>query len=127
MKEVTPVTVDEPAILVRINKTYHSGMTPEELYEATRGCWVMKQSRCENAEIALAVNAGTVLEVFQIASWHPAGSTPYETRILRADLGRRIEFVGQVAPEHLRQKYKGKSVAHYFRFGAANPIMYLNL
>jgi hypothetical protein len=46
---------------------------------------------------------------------------------LRDDLDRRIEFVGEVAPDNLRMKYKGKSVAHYFRFGAANPIMYLNL
>jgi hypothetical protein len=87
----------------------------------------MRRSRCEKAEIALAVNAGIVLEVFQIASWHPGGSTPYETRVLRYDLDRRIEFVGEVAPDNLRMKYKGKSVAHYFRFGAANPIMYLNL
>jgi hypothetical protein len=127
MNEVENVSVDEPAILVRINKTYHTRMTPKQLYEATRGCWVMRRSRCEKAEIALAVNAGIVLEVFQIASWHPGGSTPYETRVLRDDLDRRIEFVGEVAPDNLRMKYKGKSVAHYFRFGAANPIMYLNL
>jgi hypothetical protein len=127
MKNVPSVSVDEPAILIRINKTYHPGMTSQELYEATRGCWVMSLRSCERAEIALAVNSGVVLEVFQIDSWHPGGTTPYVTRRLRDDLDRRLEFIGQVALDVLRNKYRGKSVAHYFKRGEANPIKYLNL
>jgi hypothetical protein len=38
-----------------------------------------------------------------------------------------VEFTGVLAPESLRAKYIGKSVAHYFPRGAANPIMYVNV
>ena len=34
-----PITIDEPAMLIRINKLYRPGMTVEALYEATRGIW----------------------------------------------------------------------------------------
>ena len=38
----------------------------------------------------------------------------------------RFEFIGILADEELRNKYKYKSVEHYFKKGNANPIMYIN-
>jgi uncharacterized protein len=34
-----PVKIEVPAILIRINKLYHQGMSDVELYDATRGIW----------------------------------------------------------------------------------------
>ena len=34
----------------------------------------------------------------------------------------RQEFVGAVAPEPIRSKYLGGSVAHYFSKGSQNPV-----
>ena len=39
----------------------------------------------------------------------------------------RWEFTGRVAPEEVRSRYVGRSVAHYFRPGNVNPVMYLNV
>jgi hypothetical protein len=39
------VRVDEPAMLFRISKTYRHRMSDAELYEATRGIWVVPGPR----------------------------------------------------------------------------------
>ncbi|MDB4909069.1 MAG: hypothetical protein JWO05_3853 [Gemmatimonadetes bacterium] len=79
------------------------------------------------ARYACAVVEGIVLEVYTIIQWHPAGSTDYETRIIDLSLyGGRFEFTGGVATESIRSEFVGRSVALFFKMGAANPILYLN-
>jgi len=68
-------SVDEPALLIRIAKLYDQRMTPEALYEATRGVWRVGDKR-ERVSYASAVAQGLVREVFAVMQWHPAGSTP---------------------------------------------------
>lgn len=102
-------------------------MSDVALYEATRGVWRLGPRR-EKAHIALAVHRGIVLEVYAIHDWHPGDSTPYKTRTF--DDPRRLsrwEFTGSKAPEGLRNKYVGKSVAGYFKRGSQTPVMYVNL
>ena len=72
-------SIVEPALLIRIVQLFDERMTPQALYEATRGVWRMG-SRREHATMALAVANGVVKEVFPVDGWHPAGSTPYTTR-----------------------------------------------
>lgn len=62
--EAVPVTVTEPAILIRINQLYRSGMNATELYEVTRGVWRVGV-RCEQAHYALAVFQGVVKAVYK--------------------------------------------------------------
>ena len=122
----TSVEVEEPALLIRINQLYEPGMSAGELYDATRGVWVLGGRRVK-VRYACAVVGGSIVEVYTIDKWHPAGSTPYSSRVI--DLPRylgRWEFTGQVAPDAVRNKYLGRSVAHYFCRGAANPVMYVN-
>jgi hypothetical protein len=122
----TDIEVTESAILIRINQYYREGMSPNALYEATRGVWVIGRNRSK-ADYAFSIANGIVREIFRINSWHPAGTTPYVTRS-REDVyfPNRWEFLGEVAPSYIREKYLDKSVAHYFKRGAANPIMYVN-
>ena len=123
------VDVDEPTVLIRINKLYRHTMTPAELYEATRGYWVVGSSR-EKAKLAMAVYARVVREVYEIQAWFPAGST-FTTRAEAADTEflhpDRWEFVGRVADEAVRKKYLFRSVAHYFPKASQNPILYVNV
>jgi hypothetical protein len=76
--------IQEPSILITINKLYRSGMKGLELKEATRGIWKVGPRR-ENAEYAMAVFQGVIREVYKIKkvkgckAWHPA-STKYTTR-----------------------------------------------
>lgn len=120
------VEIEDPALLIRINQLYTPDMSKVELYDVARGVWVLGERR-EKAKYACAVAGGTIVEVFTIDEWHPAGSTPYSRRVI--DLPRyqgRWEFTGNVAPDGIRSKYIGRSVAHYFSRGAANPVMYVN-
>jgi hypothetical protein len=120
------VTVTEPAVLIRIQRSYDPKMSHKALYEVTRGVWKVGERR-EQVEIALAVFDGIVREIFVIDQWRPAGSTTYETRPREdVEIEGRWEFTGSVAPENIRSKYLGSSVAHYFSRGNSNPILYVN-
>ena len=121
MLTAQPVEVQEPALLITINQLYRSDMTAEELYEATRGIWVLGERR-ERAELALAVYQGIVREVYRIKAWHPSGTLPYRTRDASGFAARgRWEFEGDVAAD-LRDRYVGYSVGK----GGQNPIRYVN-
>ena len=121
------IQISEPALLIRISQCYKRGMSLDALYEVTRGVWVIGDRR-HNAHIAFSIADGIVREIYSIKSWHPAGSTPYKTRTKDdVNYAGRWEFIGEAAPEEIRKKYLDKSVAHYFKRGAANPIMYVNI
>ena len=127
MTELLTMKISEPAVLIRINQMYSPGMSTQALYEATRGVWVIGERR-NQVQYAFAVAKGIVREVYEVDTWHPAGTTPYETRPFHdVNLNGRWEFLGEVAPQRIREKYLDVSVSHYFAKGAANPIMYLNV
>ncbi len=122
-----PVEIVDPVILIRISQEYRDGMSGIDLYEATRGVWRIGVRR-EQVRYALTVHRGTVQEVYRIHHWQPALTTPYTTRDLdAAQIQGRFEFVGAVAEDPVRNRYVGKSVAHYFTRGGQNPITYVGV
>lgn len=121
------LNITEPALLIRISKLFKNGMTDEQLYEATRGVWKIGIDR-ENAQYAFSVAKGIVQEVYQIGAWQPAGSAHYKTRPRKdVSIAGRWEFTGKVAPDAVRGKYVGRSVADYFKPGNAAPVNYVNI
>jgi hypothetical protein len=120
-----PIDISEPTVLIMIPQLYKLGMSDVSLYEATRAAWHVGPRR-DGADLALSVVHGIVLEVYEIDHWQPAGTSSYAER--RPDPGwqGRWEFVGRVAREPVRSKYKGGSVGHYFRPGSRSPVRYLN-
>ena len=122
MLDAKPSIVRHKSILITINKLYRSNMTPLELYEATRGIWVVGPRRIR-AEYAMAVYQGIVREVYRIDKWHPAGNLVYKTRDSSDFAGSgRYEFSADVAHE-IRGEYVGFSVGK----GGQNPIRYVNI
>lgn len=119
------VTITEPAILIRISRAYRYGMSPIELYDATRATWVVGNRR-RKAEYALAVFEGIVREVYRIAQWLPSGSTLKNDRIHGDPAVGRWEFVGKAADDKVRNKYLNHLVAHYFAEHSRNPVQYVN-
>lgn len=109
------LNITESAILFRITKTYSPDLSPEELYNATRGNWVLKERR-ENADYAFAVYRGIVKQVYRIHSWHFSG--------VITNGNERYCFEGEIAED--KQDYIGKNVAHYFPRGYASPTRYVN-
>ena len=92
-------------------------------YEATRGVWKRKIESVENADYALSVAFGKVIEVYKIFQWFPAGTISMRTRNIDPDhcIGR-IEFAGKIASGEIRRKYIGKDVSKLFKYGEANPV-----
>jgi len=121
----TPAEIIEPSILIRINRLYRYGMSPGELYDATRGTWKAGPRR-DQAKYALAVYQNIIREVYEIAQWLPAGSTFYTHRPEGDTAEGRWEFVGTRAPADIRDKYLGRSVDNYFKKHGQNPIQYVN-
>lgn len=120
------VAFEDHCILIKINDTYADAVKRSviDLYDATRGTWKLSVDRARQSKFALAVFGGVVREVYEIAEWLPAGSTIYVDANRDVLAPERYEFVGRVASEPVRKRYRWKSVAHLYKPGAANPIMY---
>lgn len=117
--------ITEAAVLLRISQLYRAGMSDAELYEAARGFWRMGPQRLK-VLYALAVYGGVVREVYEVVTWHRAGTTAYATRdASKPGDGKRWEFTGGIAPDQIRSKYLDGAVGHYFKRGAVNPFSYV--
>lgn len=124
--DAVPAQIDDAVLLIRINQLYRYGITAQELYEATRGVWVIGRRR-EQVQYAFAVFRGVVREVYHVDAWSPAGSTQYLTRPLEEVIdSRRWEFTGRIAEHAVRTKYLDKSVTTYFSGSSQNPLKYVN-
>ena len=129
------VTIVEPSILIRINQAFRYSMTAMELYDYTRGQWRLNPENAQKAKYAFSIYQGIVQEVYEVLGWYEAGST-FSVRQGNENINRsnedgldgRYEFIGNLAPQKIRNKYKHKPVHEkYFRPGNSNPIMYLNI
>ena len=119
------VQITEPSILIRINQKFRYSMSEIELYDFTRGQWKVNVEKANNAKFAFAIYEGIIQEVYSVLFWLKAGKT-LNTRNEKEALKDRFEFIGNIAEPEIRNKYKYKSVEHYFKKGNANPIMYVN-
>ncbi len=117
--EAPQIMIQEPALLITVNRLYFRGITPPRLYEITRGNWVLGERR-EKVQLAIAVYHGIVRQVYRVHSWHTA-----KARDPKQKTRARWRFKGEVAEDF--QHYVGGDVSHYLTQGAQNPIKYLNL
>jgi hypothetical protein len=112
------IEITEPAILIIVNRLYQRDISAEELYEITRGNWVIGKRR-EQAKYAFAVYHSIVREVYEIERWYPV-----ETDVSHQKVRNRWRFEGKVA--HSMQHYIGGSVTRYLTPGAQSPIRFIN-
>lgn len=109
---------DEPGILIKISNVNPSEMSAQELYDRVRGNWRVGLTRARNVELAFGVCGGCIVEVYRIDEWLPAG----QGEALEPE-GGRYQFVGHLANDELRERYKGQSVADLAQ--GQNPIRYV--
>jgi hypothetical protein len=123
-----PVKIADSAILIRVNQLYRHGMPAAELYDITRGVWVLSAERASKMKYVFAVYEGVVREVYEPEKWLPALTTPYPNRtdLVPDDAKGRIEFVGKPAPEAIRQKYLLGDVTAYTKVSLQSPCLYIN-
>ena len=127
MKYLSLSDITDDLVIIKINQSYYEGISAEALYDYTRGIWKRSIKSVSVADYALSVVYGIVVEVYKIDHWMPALETEFTAR--KVDPKRaadRIAFVGKVAPDSVRNRYVGKSVAHLFKNGAANPVTSFN-
>jgi len=123
MKPPEPVNISVPAILFTINRTFRDNMSANEMYEATRGVWVLDRKRAEKAQFVMAVKDGVVKEVYVPERWMDAGTQAYSSRdATKFDKGRS-EFSGPLASNEIRNRYREQWVGKRGR----NPVRYENL
>lgn len=123
METLNREDLQENIAIIKINRSYKNGLSALELYDITRGCWKRSINSVKDADYALAVVFGEVKEVYYIDRWVQAKDLNRETIPYNARFeDGRIGFIGEVAPEEIRDKYIGKSVANLFKKGDANPV-----
>jgi hypothetical protein len=111
------ITQEHRGLAFLLNKSYKSGMTELELFEITRGIW-SGVPRNKSLKYAYATYGGIIKEVYEINSWHQAGTQEYFTRsFAHRDISKRWEFVGRKASESIREKYNGKLIKKGRSFG----------
>jgi len=117
--EISPpmAKIVHKSVGIIVNKTFNLEMSEEQKYDVTRGRWNVVRAgkgKVLQAEYAFAVDQGVIREVYKIAQWLPAGSTAYFTRDLndpeKATAEGRMEFVGVIAEDSVRNRYINKSV-----------------
>lgn len=128
-EELCQEDITENVIFIRVNR-YHYGMTEFELYDQTRRSWKVNPERANKVKYAFAVYDRLILEVYKIVAWFPAHTTycslPVSEDVKQHDIDRnRMEFVGQIAEQTIREKYVGKSVTAFYKRGEQNPIKYI--
>ena len=118
--------IEDNLVVIKINRSYYKGISPRELYEYTRGYWKRKISSVSQADYALAVVFGEVVEVYKIDYWVQASEADNIIRVYDPKrYSDRIAFYGKVADAEVKNKYVGKSVAHLYKFGEASPVKLL--
>ena len=114
------IDIKEPSVLIIINQQFGRNISQDELYEITRGNWVMGEKRRKDAKFAFAIKNGVVRQVYKINKWDSINVTD-----LKGKQKKRWQFEGEVALD--LQHYIGGSVESYLgKKGAQNPIRYVN-
>ena len=120
---LSPTDITEDIVIIKINRSYYPGITALELYDVTRGCWKRKIESVESAKYALSTYKGEVVEAYKINYWCPASELHRETIAYNPERNwNRIGFFGSVAEKEVREKYVGKSVKNFFKWGEADPV-----
>ena len=115
-------TIDDPAIEIIVNRS----ATTTELYDATRFAWRLSRKRADKAKLALAVEKGLIIGVFEIDEWLDATPQNFPNLMSKEISWNRFGFIGKPASNALQEKYRMKKVKPRKK-GAANPIRYHNI
>lgn len=110
--------LSDPVVIININRKYKDTKSKAiSVYEATKQAWVISGSKIQNIKYALAEFQGIIIAVYEITKWYQILTEENKTKVRRG-------FDGIEAPEEIKQKYFHKSIAHYKKQGAANPIRF---
>jgi hypothetical protein len=103
------------AMVININKSYKK---VGDIYEATRGKWVVSEKRLPNMEIVISEYKGVFRAIFKPSRWYPSDETSKSGTV-------RMCFEGEDVSGHREyQRYLNKRNG-FKRQGQANPVQYV--
>jgi len=116
--------ISENVVLIKLSDSFRYNMDPIDLYDYTRGRWIISELRRNKITHEFSVYDGIVQETYSVLKWFKAGKT-FTNRVEKIELldTKRWEFICAIS-ETMRKKYRYKSVDHYWGKGARNPIRY---
>jgi uncharacterized protein len=108
---------DVPVLVLKLSRQYERQMTAEELYERTRGVWVINPLAHRNVNYAVPVSVGGIVrQVYRISRWTQVDTRMTEENPLRrkgvdtpSKTRYRWKFDG-VVDETMRERYLGTLV-----------------
>jgi len=108
-------------LVININKTYNQKKVKEDIYsrsniyEATRGWWVLDKTRAEKCDYVLSEYRGIVRAIFKPDKWGQ-----------NKEMGnKRWGFEGtEVIDKEIKDLYLHKDISKYKLKGSVNPIRY---
>ena len=106
------VSTKHAGLAFNLNKSYRSSISDIELLENTRGSWA-RVPRDPELKYAYATYNSIVKEVYEIRLWLPAGTQHSffrDKKLGDVRLKNRYEFVGAIASNEIRSRYKGKLI-----------------
>ena len=127
------VEIDDAVVTINIHQQFPFARNAEDLYNCTRGLWRLNSQRAARARYLFAVYQGIIKEVYEIHQCIPARNETKEywrKRLLSQ--GRdispalndgRSEFIGELASEDIRMKYRDRRVPVRL---TQNPVRYFN-
>ena len=116
--------IKDNIIMFKISNSYKYGMKPNEIYDITRSAWRVNINEAEQYQYALAIYDNVVLEVYEIVQWFKGGRVTFNS-VFEGEWKneKRYEFVGKIASEEIRSRYRNRSVknlynnsSHEFRY-----------
>lgn len=116
---------DEPLLVIKIRKSLDEG---RPLYDAVRVAWKLNPAKAAKARWVIAASQGVILDVFEAQHWLPATDPEFVGLIEPENDQDRYGFVGRLAPNDVRMRWKGQGLPpELVRPGAASPIRYVNI
>jgi len=115
--------ITESVVLLRIPRRWTPDMSPEALYETTRGWWaVNRRGPGVKANYAFAISRQVIREVYRIEKWRERVAGDRDAAQDGPEK-KRLGFIGTPAPEMVH--YKNTSAARFFLPGNRG-LLYLN-
>ena len=119
-----PSDFNQPTAIIRLTgKNIESILDkPFDLYERTRAAWRGSiGGKISQTTLVLVAVGGIVRETYAVAGWFR------DELVMRANgkkgYKNKVSFVGNIAPDAVRDKFNGRPISGLFRKGAIAPVV----
>ena len=113
------ITIIDDVVLIKINQSYHDGISPEDLFKVTSVSWKVSLEKTSTRDIKYycAVYNNVIIEVYELTGFTPDTRPEKEGRYI---------LKGNLADKEIRDQLISLDI-HSIHKGSGNPIKYTKL